>query len=93
MESVSSSLHPPERSTLTTTISPRTSPAITPTGLVISTALQASFAPLTQTKLASNGSDVSGGAGAMPDGYIPPNITPKCTWKLGKQNVECPHTF
>ncbi|XP_065907311.1 cystathionine beta-synthase-like [Dysidea avara] len=28
---------------------------------------------------------------AMPDGYIPPNVPPKCTWSLGKRKNESPH--
>lgn len=27
----------------------------------------------------------------MPDSYIPPNITPKCTWALGKPPSDSPH--
>ncbi|XP_065907045.1 cystathionine beta-synthase-like [Dysidea avara] len=28
---------------------------------------------------------------ALPDGYIPPNVQPKCSWSLGKRKNECPH--
>nr|QIA61828.1 cystathionine beta-synthase-like protein [Halichondria panicea] len=28
---------------------------------------------------------------SMPEGYIPPNVTPKCTWALGKSQSESPH--
>lgn len=28
---------------------------------------------------------------AMPDGYIPPNVEPKCAWSLGKRKDENPH--
>ena len=27
----------------------------------------------------------------MPEGYIPPNITPKCSWNLDKDVSESPH--
>ena len=30
-------------------------------------------------------------SGGMPEGYIPPNVTPKCTWALGKDQSESPH--
>ena len=35
---------------------------------------------------------MSEGAGAvMPEGYIPPNIAPKCEWALGKDKSLSPH--
>ena len=34
---------------------------------------------------------MSEGASAMPEGYIPPNIDPKCTWALGKDKSLSPH--
>ena len=29
--------------------------------------------------------------GQMPEGYIPPNIAPKCSWALGKDISQSPH--
>lgn len=34
---------------------------------------------------------MSEGGAEMPEGYIPPNVAPKCTWALGKDKSLSPH--